>query len=178
MKGKADFRRLMCQDLMRVYREVCHTGEFSNNTECFEEVVRHPAPRFYIDPRFAHTVISPMLRGDRSKLEIMKPLTRQMYEDLFNVVVRLSQNRQYYGKKLNFILQFAVLEPAPRFYIGSTRMRQIWLDEKRKTGNSRAFKKQERPYLRKHNRYDKEKSEMASHASAGVVVGVHAHCGL
>ena len=43
-------RKQMCNDLMQVYREVvnnCPMG--TTQTEVYEQVVRHPAPRFYID---------------------------------------------------------------------------------------------------------------------------------
>ena len=176
MKKKADFRALMFKDLLRIYREVCQSGDFATCTECYDAVVRHLAPRFYIDPRFAHTVISPMLRGDRSKLEIMKPLTRQMYEDLFDVVVRLSQLRQFHGKTLNYILQYAVLEPAPRFYISPTRMGQIWLAEKRKLYHNTAFKKLTRKRKPKDN--DEKISESTCCTGADTLLGVHSHCGV
>ena len=69
----------MCNDLMQVYREVvadCPMG--TTQTEVYEQVVRHPAPRFYIDARMAHLVISKMMRGDYSRLQQLKHLAARL----------------------------------------------------------------------------------------------------
>ena len=125
----------MASDLMKVYRSVvanCPMG--TTQTEVLELVVQQPAERYYVDPRRAHTVISPMMHGDRSRLENLSPLKRQMYEDLYNQVMELSQRQAFWGKSLYYILREAVLKPAPRYYISAKRMEQIW---KEKTTESR-----------------------------------------
>lgn len=128
-------RKEMRRDLMKAYREVCaDCPQGTTQIQVYEMVVNKPAPRFYIDPRSALQVLSPIMRGDRSALEQMKPLRRQMYEDLFEVVMRLSQKKDYWCKSLYIILKDAVLQPAPRFYINTMRMGQIW---KEKTEESR-----------------------------------------
>lgn len=115
---------------MKAYREVCaDCPQGTTQIQVYEMVVNKPAPRFYIDPRSALQVLSPIMRGDRSALEQMKPLRRQMYEDLFDVVMRLSQKKDYWCKSLYVILKDAVLQPAPRFYINTMRMGQIWKAE-------------------------------------------------
>lgn len=128
----------MKDDLMKVFREVSGSYECRNNWEAWERVVEHPAPRFYIDPRRAHARISPMLHGDRSQIECLPPLKREMYEALFETTMRLWQKSAYWGKSLHYVLQFAVLEPAPRFYIKPVRMGQIWREKTKrsKTVNS------------------------------------------
>ena len=119
----------MKNDLMKVYREVCSGYDCRNNLEAWENVVRHPAPRFYIDARRAHCRISPMLHGDKRQLEHLSPLKREMYEDLFATVLRLWQKKPFWGTSLNHVLKFAILEPAPRFYISAARMGQIWREK-------------------------------------------------
>ena len=115
---------------MKAYREVCaDCPQGTTQIQVYEMVVNKPAPRFYIDPRSALQVLSPIMRGDRSALEQMKPLRQQMYEDLFDVVMRLSQKKDYWCKSLYVILKDAVLQPAPRFYINTMRMGQIWKAE-------------------------------------------------
>ena len=129
MKESTKLREEMKRDLMKVYRE--ESKEYSGflQMEIYDRTIHHEAPRFYIDVRRAHQNISPMLRGDRSRLEKMKPLRREMYEALFDVVIRLSQEESYCGKSLYCILRRAVTEPAPRFYIDKTRMGQIWKEQ-------------------------------------------------
>lgn len=127
MREQTLCRQQMSQDLMKVYREVVQEVPLGiTQTEIYEMVVAHPAPRFYIDPRMAHIRLSPMMRGDYTELEKLKPLRQKMYKDLFEVVMRLSQKSRYWRKSLYYILKDAVLEPAPRFYISQDTMRQIW----------------------------------------------------
>lgn len=120
----------MKRDLMKVYREVVKNYEFKHNEDAFDLVVRHPAPRFYVCSRRALQHLSPLTRGDRSGLEKLSPLKREMYEALFATVMRLWQEEKYWGQTLNYVLRFAVQEPAPRFYIGKDRMEQIWREKK------------------------------------------------
>jgi hypothetical protein len=132
MKEQSLCRQQMSRDLMKVYREVYQDVPLgTTQTEVYEMVVAHPAPRFYIDPRKAHERISPMMRGDMSHLEKFNPLKRQMYMDLFEVVMNLSHKKHY--RSLYALLKDAVLENAPRFYIGAKRMSQIWQAENIKT---------------------------------------------
>lgn len=122
----------MKEDLMKVYREVSGKYGCRTNSEAWEEVVRHPAPRFYVSSRRAHQRLSAMRRGDMSSLEKLSPLKREMYEDLFEVVRRLWQKKPYWGRSLNYVVQFAIQEPAKRFYIGPARMGQIWREYRRR----------------------------------------------
>lgn len=127
MRERTLCREEMRCDLMKAYRKVCdECPQGITQSQVYEIVVNMPAPRFYVDPRSAHQVLSPMVRGDRSEVEKMKPLRRQMYEDLLEVVVNLSRQQSHWGQDLYTLLKDAVLKPAPRFYIGRTRMSQIW----------------------------------------------------
>lgn len=122
----------MYDELMKVYCKVLREFDVRTQTEAFERTVRHPASRFFIDTRRAYQNIYPMLRGDYSRLEKMKPLRQEMYKALFDVVMRLSQKRQFWGKSPYYIVRFAVLEPAPRFYIGIEKMRKVFRERRGK----------------------------------------------
>lgn len=121
-----DCREMMYDELMKVYCKVCRDYECRTQAEAFDRTVRHPASRFFIDPRRAYQNIYPLLRGDYTRLEQMKPLRQEMYRELFSVVLKLSQKRQFCGKSPFYIVKFAVLEPAPRFYIGWEKMRKVF----------------------------------------------------
>ena len=144
-------RRQMMNDLMAVYREIvpnCPQG--TTQTEVYELVIQHPAPRFYIDPRRAHQVVSPMMRGDHSVLERLQPLKRQMYLDLYDKVMELSQKKGFWRKSLYYILKEAVMQPAPRFYINTTRMGQIWQEKTIETRQQR-YKRIGKPYEKRND---------------------------
>ena len=130
MRERTIIREQMMHDLMKVYREVvadCPMG--TTQTGVYERVVNHPAPRFYVDPRRAHQYLSPMMRGDNSVVDKLNPLKRQMYRDLYDKVMELSQKKGFWRKSLHYILREAVQMPAPRFYINTTRMGQIWIEK-------------------------------------------------
>ncbi len=117
---------------MKVYCKVCRECDCRTQTEAFERTVRHPASRFFIAPRRAYQNIYPMLRGDYSMLGKMKPLRQEMYKALYDVVMKLSQKRQFWGKSPYYIIKFAILEPAPRFYIGVEKMRKVFRERRLK----------------------------------------------
>lgn len=123
-------REVMYDELMKVYCKVLREFDVSTQTEAFERTVCHPASRFFIDTRRAYQNIYPMLRGDYSRLERMKPLRQEMYKALYDVVMRLSQKRQFWGKSPYYIVKFAILEPAPRFYIGVEKMRKVFRERR------------------------------------------------
>ena len=138
MKERTICRQQMMRDLMQVYREVVDGVPMgTTQTEVYQMVIEHPAPRFYVDPRRAHSVISPMMRGDRSVLDKLGGMKRQMYLDLYDKVMELSQRKGFWCKSLYRILREAVLEPAPRFYISVTRMGQIWHEKTVETRQQR-----------------------------------------
>ena len=130
MSRGSQCRDSMYDELMKVYCKVLREFDVRTQTEAFERTVRHPASRFFIDTRRAYQNIYPMLRGDYSRLEKMKPLRQEMYKALYDVVMRLSQKRQFWGKSPYYIVKFAILEPAPRFYIGVEKMRKVFRERR------------------------------------------------
>lgn len=122
----------MYDELMKVYCKVLSECDVHTQTEAFERTVRHPASRFFIEARRAYQNICPILRGDYSHLEKMTPLRQEMYKALYDVVMRLSQKRQFWGKSPYYIVKFAILEPAPRFYIGVEKMRKVFRERRLK----------------------------------------------
>lgn len=151
MRERTLCRRQMMQDLMQVYREVVANVPLgTTQTEVYQIVVQHPAPRFYIDPRRAHLIISPMMRGDMSGIEKLPELKQQMYHDLYDAVMKVSQKKGFWGKKLYRLLREAVLEPAPRFYIGVTRMGQIWQEKTIESRQAR-YQRLGKPYEKRND---------------------------
>ncbi len=124
------FREQMYDELMKVYCKVLREHDAHTQVEAFERTVCHPASRFFISPGRAYRNIYPMLRGDFSGIEKMKPLRQEMYRTLFAVVMNLSQKRQFWGKSPYYIVKYAVMEPAPRFYIGVEKMRKVFRERR------------------------------------------------
>lgn len=120
----------MYDELMVVYRKVLRENDYYTQTAVFDMTVRHPASRFFIDPRRAYQNIYPMLRGDYSRLEKMKPLRQEMYKTLLDLVMKLSQKPKFSGKSPFYIVTYAVQQPAPRFYIGVEQMRKVFRERR------------------------------------------------
>lgn len=110
-------------DLIEAYKRVC--GKCWSQHEAYERMVLEPAPRYYVSAKHAHQIIAPMVKGDFEMVNLMLPMRREMYYSLFEVVLRLSEQKEFRGKSLNYIMPFAITQPAPRFFISPTRARII-----------------------------------------------------
>lgn len=109
------------EDLMAAYREVC--THCHSQHEAWVKTIKHQAPRYYVTPKQAHEMLSPLIRGDFSKLDKLKPHIRRMYLSMFDELQVMTQQREYIGKSLWFICQFLVTRPAPEFFITESNLR-------------------------------------------------------
>lgn len=114
-KMNYDISRQMQDDLIKAYCKACESSW--TMLDACNKAVKMPAPRFYITPKQAHAVISRMMKGDFGRVDLFMPLKRKMYYELFDVVVRLSEKREFIGKSLWYIMPYAVLQPASQFFI-------------------------------------------------------------
>jgi hypothetical protein len=118
-KVNYDISKQMQQDLIAAYKRVC--GNCWSQQQAYERMVNEPAPRYYVSAKQASQNIALMVRGDFSRIEMMMPLRREMYYSLFKVVQELSEKREFIGKSLSYIMKFAVVQPAPKFFISPIR---------------------------------------------------------
>lgn len=114
MKIDYDISRQQQDDLIKAYNSVA--PHCWSQREAYEKAVLQPAPRYYITPRQAAQVISPMVKGNFEKVNMMLPNKRRMYYSLFQKVIELSEKRCFIGKSLTYIMQYAVASPAPEFF--------------------------------------------------------------
>jgi len=123
--GKIDYRisRQMQLDLRDAYIKV-YSSCWSQQ-EAYEKMVKQPAPRYYVTAKQAYQIISPMIKGDFGKLNKMKPAKQRLYLSLFEATKELIIKPTFFKKSLWFIMHFAVTQPAPEFFIGEERARQI-----------------------------------------------------
>lgn len=112
---------------MEAYKKVC--GTCWSQQEAYEKMVKQPAPRYYITAKQGYQVISKMMKGDFEMVNLYFPRRRRMYYSLFETTCKLMEKPAFYNKSLRYIMQFAVVQPAPEFFIGTQRARQIrrWL---------------------------------------------------
>lgn len=122
-KNNYDISRQMQQDLMKAYIDVCPSCW--SQKEAYEKTAAHPAPRYYVSPKQALQILSPMMRGDFEQVNLMHPHKQRLYHSLFEEVKKLSEQRRFEGRALSYLTQFAVLQPAPEFFIGWDRVKRI-----------------------------------------------------
>lgn len=120
-------RQQMHRDIIEAYKAVapfCWTQH-----EAYERLVKQPAPRYYVTPKQAYQVLLPMMKGDFEMVNMMLPLRRKMYYTLFDEVTKMVEKPSFRNKSLRYIMQFAVLRPAPEFFISAERAKhlRIWL---------------------------------------------------
>ena len=116
-KSNYDISKQMQDDLIKAYCKACE-GSWTMHDAC-TKAVNMPAPRFYVTPKQAYQVISPMVKGDFERVNLLNPLRRKMYKELFDVVMRLTEKREFIGKSLWHIMPFAVIQPASQFFISA-----------------------------------------------------------
>lgn len=129
-KKKTDVMDAMYVALMKTYNEVVGTGYCETQQEAYEKTVHHPAPRYYVNARWACQVLSPLIGGDFTSLKKLSAIKQDMYISLLNEVVTLSSQRNFIGRSLYYVVQFAIQRPAPRFYISAETMRKVFHREK------------------------------------------------
>lgn len=123
-----DINQQKREDLMAVYRQVY--PKCWRQRDAYRRTVKHAAPRFYVTPKQAYQKILPMLDGDFSEIEVMAPLRRKMYMDLFDIVLATAERREFIGKSLWFIIPWVVTQPAPEFYVAEETFKKIFHEVK------------------------------------------------
>ena len=126
MKNEYYITRQMQDDLIKAYNKVAPLSW--TQKEAYEKAVKLPAPRYYITPKQALQVLSPMVKGNFEMVNMMLPNRKRMYYSLLEKVFELSEKRAFAGKSLSYIVQFAVASPAPEFFVSSEKLHRIrWL---------------------------------------------------
>lgn len=123
MKNDYDIEKQKQDDLINAYNQVAPHCLMQD--DAYRKAVKQPAPRYYISAKQAAQVLSPMVRGDFTRVDMMIPNRRRMYYSLFEKVLELSEKRAFVGKSLLYITRFAVLSPAPEFFIGGDSFRVL-----------------------------------------------------
>ena len=123
MKEDYHISKQFQDDLIKAYNSVAHSCW--SQDEAYKKAVKQPAPRYYITAKQAAQVISPMVRGDFERVDMMRPNKRRMYYSLFEKVIEMSEKRAFIGKPLYYILQFAVNSPAPEFFTGYETLHKV-----------------------------------------------------
>lgn len=117
MKKNPDILKQMHADTIKAYCKVLETEKCWTMEQACAKAVKLPAPRYYVTPKQAFMVITRMIRGDFEQVNLMMPLKRRMYYSLYETVVKMTEQRAFIGKSLWYIMQYAVTQPAPEFFI-------------------------------------------------------------
>lgn len=123
MKRDYHISKQFQDDLIKAYNKVAQHSW--TQEEAYRKAVKLPAPRFYVSAKQAAQIIAPMVRGDFTRVDLMRPIKRRMYYAIFDRVVELSEKRAFIGKSLFYIVQYAVLSPAPEFFVTPRSLEQV-----------------------------------------------------
>ena len=108
-----EFEQQRNDDLMTVYHETIVNADFVRMPDIYEKVANSPSQRFWVSEERAAIVVCAMLRGD--KLTNMRPLKREMYNEIFSRVMKL--RKQNPATPISKLVAIVVEQPAPKFYI-------------------------------------------------------------
>lgn len=123
------------RDLMRAYDEYISSCVHIRMPDVYSAIVNMESMRFWVSEIRATKVICAMLRG--VPLSDMRPLKREMFEEILRRVVELKGRRPELSVKECCCI--VVAQPAPKFYLspGSAKImvckfRGKWVREKLK----------------------------------------------
>lgn len=122
-------------DLMRAYDEYISSCEYISMPDVYAKIVNMESSRFWVSDIRATQVIYAMMRG--VQLKRMRPLKREMFEEIFRRVMALKKKRP--ELTVRNCCAIVVAQPAPKFYLtpGSAKImvckaRKKWMQEKLK----------------------------------------------
>jgi hypothetical protein len=123
------------QDLMRAYDEYISSCAYIRMPDVYAAIINMESMRFWVSEIRATKVIYAMLRG--VPLKGMRPLKREMFEEILKRVLDLKKRRPELTVKECCCI--VVAQPAPKFYLapGSAKImickaRKKWVKEKLK----------------------------------------------
>lgn len=123
------------EDLMRAYDEYISSCDYIRMPEVYASIVNMKARRFWVSDVRATKVVYSMFRG--VPLKNMRPLKREMFEEIFRRVVAMKE--QHPKMSIKSCCCIVVAQPAPKFYLtpGSAKImvcksRKKWINEKLK----------------------------------------------
>ena len=107
-------------NLMEVYHEIIVKANHVRMPDVYEKVANSPSRRFWVSEERATIVVSSMMRGD--SLGRMRPLKREMYNEIFRRVMALRDKSP--KMPISQLVAQVVEQPAPKFYLtpGSTKV--------------------------------------------------------
>ena len=131
-----EFSKERIRDLMRTYDKYVADCDYIRMPDVYCSIVNMPAQRFWVSDIRATKVIYAMMRG--MSLKGMRPLKREMFEEILKRVLELRKNRPELTIKA--CCSIVVAQPAPKFYLspGSAKImvckaRKKWVREKLKS---------------------------------------------
>lgn len=128
-----EFARERDEDIRRAYSYLVDHCEKVELQDVFHRLVNMPSKRFWVTPDRAAIVIHSMMRGDR--LENMRPMKREMFEELYKIVMQLMVKHP--KATMQELCAIAVLQPAPKFYLTVGSAIVIWHKAKKNRRKSR-----------------------------------------
>lgn len=111
--------------LWEAYQKALRNPEVKNHYDAIRIAIESPSPRYWISPAEASRQISRLRKGlpvvkykeNSKKLQVLMAVYERFKE--------LEKLRAYRGASTEFITTFAVLSPAPCFYMSFPRARKI-----------------------------------------------------
>lgn len=167
MKKDYDISKQFQDDIVKAYNSVANTSW--TQEDAYKKVMEMPAPRYYVSAKQAAQILSPMVRGDFERVNLMKPNRRRMYYSIFKRVIELSERRAFIGKPLAYIVRYAVVSPAPEFFVSLSAIAKVRSFLKKghfdDDGKCKSIPSREKAYEKLKERRNELKAWRASHNS-------------
>lgn len=111
-------------ELFLRYHEALKNDPTLTHQEAIRKAVKSPTSRYWVSFYEVYREILNIVHG-REFSKKMKPSRRKQIEDIYERYRELAAKPTFKDSSVYFIVQFAIAEPAPEFYLGYDRAQTI-----------------------------------------------------
>ena len=111
-------------DLLRAVREVVKNYDVESDYEAVVLAINSPAKRYWCTAGAAAKALWRLSKGDT--LAEMRPTSRERYQSLYELYLRLREREDLRGKSIFYISCILVEQPAPKFFLTPKTAEKIY----------------------------------------------------
>lgn len=126
-------------DMMLVYNRIVAEERFICMNDVYRRIAEEPAPRFYVSPERAVSVVAMMLNG--GNMNRMRPFKRDMFSEIYKRALKLGAKRGMKQEALRNICAAVVRQKAPKFYMSPGSVKILICKHKKQWYNERLKKR-------------------------------------
>ena len=123
-RANIELAEMRNDDLLRAVREVVANYDVETDYEAVLLAINSPSKRYWCTASAAAKALWRLAKGDT--LPEMRPTSRERYQSLYDLYLRMREEDQYKGKSIYYISCLLVEQPAPKFFLTPKTAEKIY----------------------------------------------------